>query len=107
MVVEPGQVFFMDASGAPRNFLRAGFGGNGTYAIAPADAQAHLRNGLAMGANRLLPGWGGQGITLGLFVAVGLWGHNRLRHEVRQIVRSTRSTSARVPIGSRMLVRPA
>lgn len=25
VVVEPGQVFFMDASGAPRNFLRVGF----------------------------------------------------------------------------------
>ena len=24
---------------APRNFLRAGFGGNGTYAIAPADGR--------------------------------------------------------------------
>jgi len=51
-----------------------------------------LAAALAIGANRLLPGWGGQGITLALFVAVGLWGHNRLRHEVRQIVRSTPNT---------------
>ncbi|MCE6981675.1 PAS domain S-box protein, partial [Pseudomonas frederiksbergensis] len=33
---------------------------------------------VAVAANQALPGWPGQGITLGLFGLIGLWAHRRL-----------------------------
>nr|WP_095159147.1 PAS domain-containing methyl-accepting chemotaxis protein [Pseudomonas sp. Irchel 3E13] len=51
-----------------------------------------LAAGVALAANHLVPGLVGQGITLGLFVVVGLWGHSRLRGELRRIVRGAENT---------------
>ncbi|WP_425274846.1 methyl-accepting chemotaxis protein [Pseudomonas aegrilactucae] len=39
-----------------------------------------------------MPGLLAHGITAGLFAAVGLWGHSRLRHQLQQIVQSTPET---------------
>ncbi len=51
-----------------------------------------LAAGAALVAGQFVPGLVGQGITLGLFVAVGMWGHSRLRGELRRIVRGAENT---------------
>ncbi|MCE5982617.1 methyl-accepting chemotaxis protein [Pseudomonas sp. LF19] len=49
---------------------------------------------LAVAANQALPGWPGQGITLGLFAMIGLWAHNRLGRQLGQIVACSNNTFA-------------
>ncbi|MFK0088475.1 methyl-accepting chemotaxis protein [Pseudomonas sp. NPDC090755] len=46
-----------------------------------------LAGGLAISAQQWLPGWPAQGVTLGLFGLVALWGHQRLRQQLQQIAR--------------------
>ncbi|ROL75456.1 chemotaxis protein [Pseudomonas vranovensis] len=49
---------------------------------------------LAVAANQVLPGWPGQGITLGLFALLGLWAHGRLGRQLGQIVGCSTHTFA-------------
>ncbi|NER65166.1 methyl-accepting chemotaxis protein [Pseudomonas sp. MAFF212427] len=48
--------------------------------------------GLALGAHQWVAGLPAHVITVGLFAAVGLWGHSRLRQQLQQIVHSTPQT---------------
>lgn len=49
---------------------------------------------LAVGANHLWPGLVGQGLTLGLFVACGLWVRNALGRQLQQIVQGAEGAFA-------------
>ncbi|MEE6440353.1 PAS domain-containing methyl-accepting chemotaxis protein [Pseudomonas putida] len=49
---------------------------------------------LAVGANQLWPGLVGQGLTLGLFVACGLWARNALGRQLQQIVQGAEGAFA-------------
>ncbi|WP_412034234.1 methyl-accepting chemotaxis protein [Pseudomonas donghuensis] len=49
---------------------------------------------VAVAANQVLPGWPGQGITLGLFGLIGLWAHSRLGRQLGQIVACSNHTFA-------------
>ncbi|RWU20931.1 chemotaxis protein [Pseudomonas alkylphenolica] len=48
----------------------------------------------AVGAQFLLPGWQGYGMTLALFGLVGLWAHRRLGQQLAQIVACSGNTFA-------------
>ena len=49
---------------------------------------------LAVGAHQLWPGLVGQGLTVGLFVAYGLWVRNALGRQLQQVVQGAQGTFA-------------
>ncbi|MDP9520281.1 PAS domain-containing methyl-accepting chemotaxis protein [Pseudomonas putida] len=49
---------------------------------------------LALGANQLWPGLVGQGLTVGLFLAYGLWAHNAIGRRMQQVVEGAEGTFA-------------
>ncbi|WP_420832973.1 methyl-accepting chemotaxis protein [Pseudomonas kermanshahensis] len=49
---------------------------------------------LAVGANQFWPGWPGQGVTLALFAAYGLWMRNDLGRQLRRVIQGAEGTFA-------------
>ncbi|GHS80068.1 chemotaxis protein [Pseudomonas sp. PAGU 2196] len=49
---------------------------------------------LAVGANQFWPGWPGQGLTLVLFAAYGLWMRNDLGRQLRRVIQGAEGTFA-------------
>ena len=49
---------------------------------------------LAVGANQFWPGWPGQGLTLALFAAYGLWMRNDLGRQLRRVIQGAEGTFA-------------
>ena len=62
--------------------------------LAQALALPLLGGVLAVGANQLLPGWPGQGVTLALFAAYGLWMRNDLGRQLRRVIQGAEGTFA-------------
>nr|WP_225935742.1 MULTISPECIES: PAS domain-containing methyl-accepting chemotaxis protein [Pseudomonas] len=49
---------------------------------------------LAVSANQFWPGWPGQGLTLALFAAYGLWMRNDLGRQLRRVIQGAEGTFA-------------